>query len=103
MPPEIKAKIDEIMAKTERDPDGKTRERILERLQRIRDLSGQLGIVAIRTAHCAPKGKRRAAEHSVTPNAHPRRPVKAAVTVADVPVTTILRTLSRQGVSRLAR
>ena len=38
MPPEIKAKIDEIMAKTERDPDGKTRERILERLQRIRDL-----------------------------------------------------------------
>src|SRR5262249_33099369 len=38
MPPEIKAKIDEIMAKTERDPDGKTRERILERLQRIREL-----------------------------------------------------------------
>jgi hypothetical protein len=38
MPSEIKAKIDEIMAKTERDPDGKTRERILERLQRIRDL-----------------------------------------------------------------
>ena len=38
MPVEIKAKIDEIMAKTERDPDGKTRERILERLQRIRDL-----------------------------------------------------------------
>ncbi|WP_024341996.1 ATP-binding protein [Bradyrhizobium japonicum] len=38
MPAEIKAKIDEIMAKTERDPDGKTRERILERLQRIRDL-----------------------------------------------------------------
>jgi hypothetical protein len=38
MPIEIKAKIDEIMAKTERDPDGKTRERILERLRRIRDL-----------------------------------------------------------------
>jgi hypothetical protein len=38
MPPEIKAKIDEIMAKTERDPDGKARERILERLRRIRDL-----------------------------------------------------------------
>jgi hypothetical protein len=38
MPAEIKAKIDEIMAKTERDPDGKTRERILERLQRIREL-----------------------------------------------------------------
>ena len=38
MPPEIKAKIDEIMAKTERDPDGKARERILERLRRIREL-----------------------------------------------------------------
>jgi hypothetical protein len=38
MPPEIRAKIDEIMARTERDPDGKTRERILERLQRIREL-----------------------------------------------------------------
>jgi hypothetical protein len=38
MPPEIKAKIDEIMAKTERDPDGKARERILERLNRIREL-----------------------------------------------------------------
>jgi hypothetical protein len=38
MPEAIKAKIDEIMAKTERDPDGKTRERILERLKRIRDL-----------------------------------------------------------------
>ena len=38
MPPAIKAKIDEIMAKTERDPEGKTRERILERLQRIRAL-----------------------------------------------------------------
>jgi hypothetical protein len=38
MPPEIKAKIDEIMAKTDRDPQGKTRERILERLQRIREL-----------------------------------------------------------------
>lgn len=38
MPDAIKTKIDEIMAKTERDPDGKTRERILERLQRIREL-----------------------------------------------------------------
>jgi hypothetical protein len=38
MPTEIKAKIDEIMAKTERDPDGKARERILERLRRIREL-----------------------------------------------------------------
>jgi len=38
MPDAIKAKIDEIMAKTERDPDGKARERILERLQRIREL-----------------------------------------------------------------
>ena len=38
MPDEIKVKIDEIMAKTERDPDGKTRERILERLRRIREL-----------------------------------------------------------------
>ena len=38
MPEPIKAKIDEIMAKTERDPEGKTRERILERLKRIRDL-----------------------------------------------------------------
>jgi hypothetical protein len=38
MPPEIKAKIDEIMAKTEHDPDGKARERIIERLQRIREL-----------------------------------------------------------------
>jgi hypothetical protein len=38
MPSAIKAKIDEIMAKTERDPEGKTRERILERLQRIREL-----------------------------------------------------------------
>jgi hypothetical protein len=38
MPPAIKAKIDEIMAKTEADPEGKTRERILERLQRIREL-----------------------------------------------------------------
>ena len=38
MPEEIKAKIDEIMAKAERDPDGKTRERILERLKRIREL-----------------------------------------------------------------
>jgi hypothetical protein len=38
MPQAIRAKIDEIMAKTERDPEGKTRERILERLKRIRDL-----------------------------------------------------------------
>jgi len=38
MPSAIKAKIDEIMAKTEGDPDGKTRERIKERLQRIREL-----------------------------------------------------------------
>jgi hypothetical protein len=38
MPAEIKAKIDEIMVKTERDPDGRTRERILERLRRIREL-----------------------------------------------------------------
>ena len=38
MPDAIKAKIDEIMAKTDRDPEGKTRERILERLKRIREL-----------------------------------------------------------------
>jgi hypothetical protein len=38
MPAEIKTKIDEIMAKTEHDPSGKARERILERLQRIREL-----------------------------------------------------------------
>jgi hypothetical protein len=38
MPAAIKAKIDEIMAKTEGDPNGKTRERIRERLQRIREL-----------------------------------------------------------------
>jgi hypothetical protein len=38
MPAAIKAKIDEIMAKTEGDPDGKMRERIKERLQRIREL-----------------------------------------------------------------
>ena len=38
MPDPIKAKIDEIMAKTERDPEGKTRERIIERLHRIRAL-----------------------------------------------------------------
>jgi hypothetical protein len=38
MPAAIKAKIDEIMAKTEQDPEGKARERILERLQRIREL-----------------------------------------------------------------
>lgn len=38
MPAAIKAKIDEIMAKTESDGDGKSRERIKERLQRIRAL-----------------------------------------------------------------
>lgn len=38
MPPEIKRTIDAIMARTDRDPEGKTRERILERLRRIRDL-----------------------------------------------------------------
>jgi hypothetical protein len=38
MPDAIKAKIDEIMAKTERDPEGNARERILERLRRIREL-----------------------------------------------------------------
>jgi hypothetical protein len=38
MPEAIKAKIDEIMAKTDRDPEGKARERILERLKRIREL-----------------------------------------------------------------
>jgi hypothetical protein len=38
MPAPIKTTIDEIMAKTERDPDGKARERILERLRRIREL-----------------------------------------------------------------
>ena len=38
MPAAIRAKIDEIMAKTETDGDGKSRERIKERLQRIRAL-----------------------------------------------------------------
>jgi hypothetical protein len=38
MPPELKDMIDEIMARTEKDPEGKTRERILERLRRIREL-----------------------------------------------------------------
>jgi hypothetical protein len=38
MPLAIKAKIEEIMAKTEKDPDGKAQERIRERLQRIREL-----------------------------------------------------------------
>jgi hypothetical protein len=38
MPAAIRSAIDEIMAKTEQDPEGKTRERILERLQRIREL-----------------------------------------------------------------
>jgi hypothetical protein len=38
LPAEIKGKIEQIMARTEGDPDGKKRERILERLKRIRDL-----------------------------------------------------------------
>lgn len=38
MPDRIRVKIDEIMARTDRDPEGKTRERILERLRRIREL-----------------------------------------------------------------
>jgi hypothetical protein len=38
MPDEIRVKIDQIMAKTDRDPEGKTRDRILERLRRIREL-----------------------------------------------------------------
>ena len=38
MPDAIKAKIDEIMAKTERDPEGKARKRVLQRLRRIREL-----------------------------------------------------------------
>lgn len=38
MPRAIKAKVDEIMARTDRDPEGKTRERILERLRRIKAL-----------------------------------------------------------------
>lgn len=38
MPVEIERKVAEIMAKTERDPEGKTRERILERLRRIKEL-----------------------------------------------------------------
>jgi hypothetical protein len=38
MPPEIKATIDEIMARSNDDPDGKLRERIQERLKRIREL-----------------------------------------------------------------
>lgn len=38
LPREIRAKIEEIMARTETDPDGKKRERILERLKRIREL-----------------------------------------------------------------
>jgi len=69
MPAPIKAKIDEIMAKTDRDPEGKTRERILERLQRIRDLlkptryrrdpDGQL-----RAAGTAPGGSSTDSDHS---------------------------------------
>lgn len=38
MPPEIEAKIREIMAKTDRDPDGKLDERIKERLEKIKEL-----------------------------------------------------------------
>jgi hypothetical protein len=38
MPSEIKATIDEIMSRSDADPDGKLRERILERLKRIRAL-----------------------------------------------------------------
>jgi hypothetical protein len=38
LPTEIRAKIDEIMARTEADPEGKRRERVLERLKRIREL-----------------------------------------------------------------
>jgi hypothetical protein len=38
LPREIKSKIDEIMARTDGDRDGKKRERILERLKRIREL-----------------------------------------------------------------
>jgi hypothetical protein len=38
MPPEIRALIEELMARADRDPDGKARERILERLKRIREL-----------------------------------------------------------------
>ncbi|QJR35221.1 ATP-binding protein [Gemmatimonas groenlandica] len=37
LPAEIRAKIDEIMARSNSDPHGKLRERILERLKRIRD------------------------------------------------------------------
>jgi len=38
MPPEVKATIDAILARSNADPEGKLRERILERLKRIRDL-----------------------------------------------------------------
>jgi hypothetical protein len=38
MPDQIRVKIDEIMAKTDRDPEGKIRDRIVERLRRIREL-----------------------------------------------------------------
>jgi hypothetical protein len=38
LPREIKAKVDEIVARAEANPDGRARERILERLQRIREL-----------------------------------------------------------------
>ena len=38
MPDEIRTMIDEIMARTDRDPDGKARERIIERLKRMREL-----------------------------------------------------------------
>jgi hypothetical protein len=38
MPAAIKAKTDEIMARSESDPDGKARERVLERLRRVQEL-----------------------------------------------------------------
>lgn len=37
LPPEIAAKIQEVLARADADPEGKLRERILERLKRIRD------------------------------------------------------------------
>lgn len=38
MPAEMKAMIDEIMARADKDPEGKARQRIIERLRRIREL-----------------------------------------------------------------
>ena len=38
MPEEIKAEIDEVIAKAKNGPDGRQRQRILERLQKIREL-----------------------------------------------------------------